>query len=127
MAKKASREKKWHRACIINLVSSEVFSAGFYHVAFSELVCLSQGKASELTIQAIILNVEESPWEPRVERRSASRINPLFPLRMRETSRARLPVAVASVAFGERLLTQNLADLLSTDVLLQVPFHLMSC
>lgn len=46
---------------------------------------------------------------------------------MRETSRARLPVAVASVAFGERLLTQNLADLLSTDVLLQVPFHLMSC
>lgn len=43
MAKKASREKKWHRACIINLVSIEVFSAGFYHVAFSELVCLSQG------------------------------------------------------------------------------------
>lgn len=127
MAKKASREKKWHRACIINLVSIEVISAGFYHVAFSELVCLSQGKASELTIQAIILNVEESPWEPRVERRSASRINPLFPLRMRETSRARLPVAVAIVAFGERLLTQNLADLLSTDVLLQVPFHLMSC
>lgn len=46
---------------------------------------------------------------------------------MRETSRARLPVAVAIVAFGERLLTQNLADLLSTDVLLQAPFHLMSC
>ena len=76
MAKKASREKKWHRACIINLVSVEVFSAGFHHIAFSELVCLSQGKVSELSIQATILNVEESPGETRVERRSASRINP---------------------------------------------------
>ena len=44
---------------------------------------------------------------------------------MCEMCRAHLPAAGALVTFGERLLVQNLADLLSTDVLLQVPFRLM--
>lgn len=36
-----------------------------------------------------------------------------------------MPRSLALVTFGEHLFTQSLADLLSTDVILQVLFHLI--